>query len=106
MKTTTKTYVRKFYTGYPLSIAGGDHPVTKTFMYPYPEELVQLALDHVTQQDEGYELVIETVSGISSAELNAMVATGLRRHETARLAAERADDEHEYARLAEKLGKN
>jgi hypothetical protein len=75
-------------------------------MYHYPEELVQLALDRGTQRDEGYELVTETVSGISSDELDAMVTTELRKHEGARLAADRAADEAEYERLRAKLGKS
>jgi hypothetical protein len=72
-------------------------------MYAYPDDLVPMALDHGTQRDEGYELVTEVVSGISSAELDAMVTDGLGQHEAARRAAERAKDEREYTRLRKKL---
>ena len=100
---TTKTYVRKVFTGH--NFIGGPL-VTHTFMYRYPEGLVQLALDHGTQKDEGYELVTEKVSAITSDELDAMVTDGLGQHMAARLAAGRAEDEREYARLAAKLGKS
>jgi hypothetical protein len=98
---TTKTYVRKVYTR-----STGGILVTKTFTYLFPGELVQLALDHGTQQDEGYELVTETVSGISSARLDTLVTVGLIRDKAAREATDRAADEAEYARLRAKLGKS
>jgi hypothetical protein len=100
---TTKTYVRKVYTGHNLI---GGHLVTKTSTYLFPGELVQLALDHGTQQDEGYELVTEMVSGISSARLDTLVTVGRMRDKAAKLAAERAADEAEYARLRKKLEKS
>lgn len=99
---TTKTYVRKVY----LGSSGGGILVKKIFLYLFPGELVQLALDHGTQQDEGYELVTETVSGISSARLDTLVTVGLMRHKVAREAAERAEDEREYERLRAKLEKS
>ena len=100
---TTKTYVRKFGTTHTRI---GGPLVADTTMYLYPEELVRLARDHGTQLDEGYELVTETVSGISSTALDAMVTEGLTADRVIRQAAERAEDEREYARLAEKLGKS
>lgn len=99
---TTKTYVRKVYSG---SIGGGLLG-PKTFMYAYPEDLMPLARDHDTQHDEGYELVTETVSPITPIELDAMVTEGLALDKAARLAVERADDEREYERLRKKLGKS
>lgn len=75
---TTKTYVRKYYYG-------------RYLVYAYPEGLAQLAIDRGTRRDEDYELVTETVSSISSAELDTMVTDGL--------------GQHEGVRLAEKLGK-
>jgi pyrroline-5-carboxylate reductase len=102
---TTKTYVRKVYTGHAHAFENGP-PGTRTFVYLFPEELVQLALDHGTQQDEGYELVTETVSGISSARLDTLITVGLMRHRVAREAADRAADEAEYERLRKKLRKS
>ena len=99
---TTKTYVRKVYVSYFL----GDSPVTKTFMYIFPDDLVPMALDHGTQRDEVYELVTETVSSISSARLKTLVKVGLIRDKAAREATDRAEDEREYARLTAKLGKS
>lgn len=99
---TKKTYVRKHYS----RSTGGGILAPMTAMYPYPEELVQLARDHGTQRDEGYELVTETVHSISSAALDAMVMEGLGRHKAARLAAERQADEAEYERLRFKLGRS
>jgi hypothetical protein len=99
---TSKTYVRKHYSG----STGGGILAPMTFRYAYPDDLVTMALDHGTQRDEWYELVNETVTPIISIELDVLVATGLHKHEAAKKAAERADDEREYARLAEKLGKS
>lgn len=105
MKTTKRTFWRKYYVGFTLMVIQGESgrgPVVKTCDYT---TLEALAKGHKGTRDERYVVVIEIEQPLSPEAATELVAEGNAYLRTSDEKAQRTADEAEFARLAEKLGK-
>ena len=105
MKTTKRTFWRKHYVGFtPMTIDGetGRGPEARTCDYFTVDDI---ARGHKGTCDEEYEVVIEITLPLSREAAAELVAEGDESLRKSDEEVQRTTDEAEFARLAEKLGK-
>lgn len=102
---TIKTFWRKRYIEFtPMVISGmtGHGPVARTCDYFTVEDI---AKGHAGTRDEEYTVVTEIVSPLSPEAAAGLIAAGNESLRRVDEEAQRKTDEAEFARLAEKLGR-